>query len=39
VPGRGFGMPGYIRMCFCVSYETIKSSLPKITQLAKEYFK
>ncbi len=39
VPGRGFGMPGYVRMCFCVSKKTIQASLPKITELAKEYFK
>lgn len=39
VPGRGFGMPGYVRMCFCISKKTIQASLPKITELAKEYFK
>ncbi|HOD92643.1 MAG TPA: pyridoxal phosphate-dependent aminotransferase [Clostridia bacterium] len=38
VPGRGFGMPGYVRMCFCISKKTIQASLPKITELAKEYF-
>jgi aspartate aminotransferase len=39
VPGRGFGLPGYVRMCFCISLKTIKASLPKLTELAAEYFK
>ena len=38
VPGRGFGMKGYVRMCFCISKKTIQASLPKITALAREYF-
>lgn len=38
VPGRGFGMRGYVRMCFCISKKTIQASLPKITELAREYF-
>lgn len=28
VAGRGFGYPGYFRLAFCVSDETIKNSLP-----------
>lgn len=28
VPGRGFGAPGYFRIAFCVSDETIVNSLP-----------
>lgn len=28
VPGRGFGMPGYFRLSFCVKDETITGSLP-----------
>ena len=28
VAGRGFGYPGYFRLAFCVSDDTIKNSLP-----------
>ncbi|MDR1894950.1 MAG: pyridoxal phosphate-dependent aminotransferase [Spirochaetales bacterium] len=28
VPGRGFGLPGYFRLAFCVSDQTIQASLP-----------
>jgi aspartate aminotransferase len=28
VPGRGFGLPGYFRLAFCVSDEMIERSLP-----------
>lgn len=28
VPGSGFGAPGYFRIAFCVSDETIKNALP-----------
>ncbi len=38
VPGTSFGCPGYVRMAYCVSYETIVNSLPKFKELAKEYF-
>ena len=38
VPGSSFGCPGYVRMAYCVSYETIVNSLPKLKELAKEYF-
>ena len=38
VPGSSFGWPGYVRMAYCVSYETIVNSLPKFKELAKEYF-
>ncbi len=37
VAGRGFGCPGYMRLAYCVSYETIVNSLPKFRELAKEY--
>ncbi len=36
VPGSSFGCPGYVRMAYCVSYETIVNSLPKFRALAKE---
>ena len=38
VPGSSFGCPGYVRMAYCVSYETIVNALPKFRELAKEYF-
>ena len=28
VPGSSFGCPGFVRMAYCVSYETIVNSLP-----------
>lgn len=28
VPGRGFGMPGYIRICYAVDIDTIRRSAP-----------
>ncbi len=28
VPGRGFGMPGYFRISFCVTDETLSGSIP-----------
>ena len=38
VPGSSFGCPGYVRMAYCVAYETIINALPKFKELAKEYF-
>lgn len=38
VPGSSFGCPGYVRMAYCVSYETIVNALPKFKELAKEYY-
>lgn len=38
VPGSSFACPGYVRLAYCVSYETIVNSLPKFSELAKEYF-
>jgi aspartate aminotransferase len=37
VPGTGFGMPGYFRIAYCVSEETIINSFPAFTALAEEY--
>jgi len=37
VPGRGFGAPGYFRISYCVSIETIKNSFPAFEALAKDY--
>lgn len=38
VPGSSFACQGYVRLAYCVSYETIVNSLPKFAELAKEYF-
>ena len=37
VPGSSFGCPGYVRIAYCVAYETIVNSLPKFAELAEEY--
>ena len=37
VPGSSFGCPGYVRIAYCVAYETIVNSLPKFKELAGEY--
>ena len=37
VPGDGFGCPGYFRLCYCVSYDTIIRSLPVFGELIKEF--
>lgn len=37
VPGSSFACPGYVRLAYCVSYETIVNSLPKFKKLAAEY--
>lgn len=36
VPGSSFACPGYVRMAYCVSYDTIKNALPKFRELAEE---
>lgn len=36
VPGSTFACPGYVRIAYCVSYETIVNSLPAFKELAKE---
>lgn len=37
VPGSSFACPGYVRLAYCVAYETIVNALPKFAELAKEY--
>lgn len=37
VPGSSFACPGYVRLAYCVSYETIMNSLPEFKKLAAEY--
>ena len=34
VPGSAFGCPGYVRIAYCVSYETIIRSLPGFEKLS-----
>ena len=36
VPGDGFGCPGYFRICYCVSPEMIRKSLPVFQELINE---
>ncbi len=38
VPGSTFMCPGYVRIAYCVSYETVVNSLPKFEALAREFF-
>ncbi len=33
MPGSDFGCPGYLRLCYCVSYDTIVRSLPIFKEL------
>ncbi|MFR3768146.1 MAG: pyridoxal phosphate-dependent aminotransferase [Blautia sp.] len=37
VPGSSFACPGYVRLAYCVSHETILHSLPEFRKLAAEY--
>ncbi len=37
VPGSSFACPGYVRLAYCVSYDTIMNSLPEFRKLAAEY--
>ncbi|MGN0378959.1 MAG: pyridoxal phosphate-dependent aminotransferase [Butyrivibrio sp.] len=37
VPGSTFACPGFVRIAYCVSYDTIINSLPKFAELAKEF--
>ena len=35
VPGDGFGCPGWFRLCYCVSMDTIRRSLPVFAELIR----
>lgn len=37
VPGHDFGVPEYLRVSYCVAYETIQNSLPAFQKLAEFY--
>ena len=36
VPGEGFGAKDYLRLSYCVSYDTIKMSIPHFKELMQE---
>ncbi len=37
VPGSSFRCAGYVRIAYCISYDTIVRSLPKFAEIAKEF--
>lgn len=37
VPGSSFAWPGYVRIAYCVAYDTIKNSLPGFKKLMENY--
>ena len=37
VPGSTFACPGFVRIAYCVSYDTIINSLPQFKKLAEEF--
>lgn len=37
VPSDSFGAKGYVRISYCVSYDTIKNSIPAFKKLYQEY--
>lgn len=37
VPGRSFGCPGYVRIAYCVAYETIVGALPGFGRLYRKF--
>ncbi len=37
VPGSAFAGPGYVRLAYCVSYETIINAMPGFKKLAEDY--
>lgn len=37
VKGSAFGCPGYVRLAYCVSHETVKNSLAAFEKLAHDY--
>ena len=37
VAGRNFGCAGFVRIAYCVSYETIRNSLPGFKRVAESY--
>ena len=37
VPGSGFGGPGYFRIAFCASDDTIKNAMPGFRRAMEKY--
>ena len=37
VPGSSFACPGFVRLSYCVSYDTCVNSLPGFRRLAERY--
>jgi aspartate aminotransferase len=37
VPSDSFGVCGYVRISYCVAYDTIKNSIPAFKALFNEY--
>ena len=37
VPGRSFGCEGWVRIAYCVAYETIENAVPGFRRIAKSY--
>ena len=37
MPGSDFGCPGYLRLCYCVDYDTVVRSLPVFRELMDTY--
>ena len=37
VPGTAFGCPGFVRIAYCVAYDTIINAMPGFKKLAEEY--
>lgn len=38
VPAMTFGCPGYVRLAYCIPYETVKKSIEAFRKLAEHYF-
>lgn len=38
VPGRGFGLPGYFRLAYCVSPDVVDGALPVFRRVAAKYW-
>jgi len=39
VPGSSFACPGYVRLAYCVAYETIVNALPHFEELMRKYLR
>ena len=39
VPGSGFGVPGYVRIAYCVPTQMLERALPRFRALAESYLK